>query len=317
MLRVENHSVVPIPDPPPLTLDKTAILEALEFLRQKVRRRRSPADDGRFALNPPLAVADVEVFEAKHNITLPADYKYFITQIGNGGGYHLFPLGEWSFDDAFHKIDEPEWRIIGDLSQPFPHTEDWKFPDSLGITEPDPAPGTPPTEIELLRNEWEEKLQETCADRRLMNGAFPICHLGCGDSQWLVVNGPQKGFVWSQYGLLTISKLRDAEGRQMTFTDWYLSRLQAARDQPVHKRPRRIRAGPQSHALLGWVYFLAACSGVFVGRFVAAAVGLRGTRASRLVSAGVATALVLLVTVFHSWHQKRRASGTTTPDEGA
>ena len=60
-----------------------------------------------------------------------------------------------------------------------------------------------------------------------MNGAIPICHLGCGLWQWLVVNGEQKGFVWhdsrSDHG--GISALRDESGRQMTFSDWYMTWL--------------------------------------------------------------------------------------------
>jgi hypothetical protein len=60
-----------------------------------------------------------------------------------------------------------------------------------------------------------------------MNGAIPICHLGCALRQWLVINGDQRGFIWNDYradrgGVLP---LRSESGEQMNFSDWYLSWL--------------------------------------------------------------------------------------------
>ena len=60
-----------------------------------------------------------------------------------------------------------------------------------------------------------------------MNGAIPICHLGCGLWQWLVVNGDQKCSVWNDFRAdhRGISPLRDESGRQMAFSDWYMTWL--------------------------------------------------------------------------------------------
>ncbi|HEV3303352.1 MAG TPA: SMI1/KNR4 family protein [Planctomycetaceae bacterium] len=292
-------------DPPPLSLDKKLI-------------------QGRYALNPPLPAADVEAFEERYNITLPTDYKYFITQIGNGGGapHHLFPLGEWAFDETFHKIDEPDWKIVGDVGQPFPHTEDWIFPDSLGIAAPEPAIGTPPEEVERLRDEWEENLEEEyLANGALMNGALPICHLGCGDSQWLVVNGPQKGYVWNCYGL-DIVQLRDAEGRPMTFTDWYLNKLQAPQDQRIGELHRLLRASYDTRTIRGrrvrdWAYVLAACVGGSMGLVVAPVMGLRNPRADLILAAAGAAGMCLLAAALDRWIVKRRECNTTGADKGS
>lgn len=62
----------------------------------------------------------------------------------------------------------------------------------------------------------------------IMNGAIPICHLGCALRQWLVVNGEQKGFVWNDSRVDNggISPVRNTSGSQTTFSDWYMSWLE-------------------------------------------------------------------------------------------
>jgi hypothetical protein len=72
--------------------------------------------------------------------------------------------------------------------------------------------------------------QEHYWNPAIMNGAIPICHIGCALRQWLVVNGDQKGFVWNDYradcgGVLPVV---DESGRQVTFSGWYMSWLEEA-----------------------------------------------------------------------------------------
>ncbi len=57
----------------------------------------------------------------------------------------------------------------------------------------------------------------------MMNGAIPICHLGCALRQWLVVTGPEAGNIWCDYradrrGIYPLS----APGKErVTFYQWY------------------------------------------------------------------------------------------------
>ena len=131
---------------PPLPFEKKAILDTLQFLKRKDRRRRIFGSGlHNYELKPPLPAEEIEAFEKKYGITLPEDYKYFITQVGNGGAgpfYGVFPLGEWAFNPISHKCDEPGWEITGEIGQPFTHTDAWNLPESFWERSPirRPAP---------------------------------------------------------------------------------------------------------------------------------------------------------------------------------
>jgi hypothetical protein len=188
-------------------------------------------------LNPPLTPAVVRKFETRHGIALPADYRRFLIEVGNGGAgpvYGVFKLGE--MDDGFeHKRWKAEGGFVGCLSHPFPHTEPWN-----DLT------GDPEESEEYEENEEEEededeeddeeyaKQAEEFAERYWnpanVNGAIPICHLGCAYRQWLVVTGPEAGHVWcderaDRGGLYPFSK---GKAERMTFIQWYQAWLKDA-----------------------------------------------------------------------------------------
>ena len=83
-------------------LDATCVLDSMRKLRASLPEIFGK-EGHNFLLNPTLDEAAVTGFEAKHRIQLPADYRLFITKIGNGGAgpyYGVFRLGEMdlSFD---------------------------------------------------------------------------------------------------------------------------------------------------------------------------------------------------------------------------
>src|SRR5512142_2282534 len=96
-------------------LEATYVRHVLAQLRA-ARADTFGATSHLFLLNPPLPEADVISFERRHKVSLPDDYRRFITEIGNGGAgpyYGVFPFGK---DD-----DDRDWEgggFVGDLSKP-------------------------------------------------------------------------------------------------------------------------------------------------------------------------------------------------------
>jgi hypothetical protein len=207
-------------------LNRLTVLERLADLDRRDRRRRVfGASFHQYKLNPPLPVAMIEAFEKRYGVTLPGDYRLFLTEIGNGGAGPSYGLLTFGKDD-----DDREWEagdLIGDPSKPFPHTTAWNLPASFWDGERDPSPDMPPEEEDRLWEAWDRELEVHYWNPAIMNGAIPICHLGCALRQWLVINGDQKGFVWNDdradHG--GIAPALGKSGKPVTFSDWYMDWL--------------------------------------------------------------------------------------------
>ncbi len=284
---------------PSLPFEKTAILDTLRLLKRKDRHWRIFGSGlHHYELNPPLPVQEADAFEKKYGITLPEDYRYFITQVGNGGAgpfCGVFALGEWAFNRIAHKLDEPGWEITDDIGQPFPHTDAWNLPATFWENEPDPPRVTPREEVDRLWAAWDQAEREAYA--HVMDGAVPICHRGCGLSQWLVVNGTQKGYVWDDNTAdrAGIAPLRNAQGRQMTFADWYLDWLRGARDNPLPRRPNWVQTWKNTGVSPDWSPLLATGLGCIIGGICLTLRGLKDTNLAILVMGGIALGLYLLL----------------------
>jgi hypothetical protein len=206
-----------------INLDYNNIRGGLQILREdKNAAKVFGADSHGFLLNPPLPEEAVRDFEVSHQVLLPAEYRDFLIHLGNGGAgpaYGLFKLGE--MDDCFkHTRWHESDGFIGKLSEAFPHRSAWN--DRTGEPEYD--------ESRENDSDWEEKYQlqmdeweKFYWDPANVNGAIPICHLGCAYRQWLVVTGPEAGFIWddnrADYGGLNPHQ---SNGRdRVTFSQWY------------------------------------------------------------------------------------------------
>ena len=287
-----------------MTLDRTSVVDALVDLERKDRRCAVfGSAEHQYRLNPPLPATTLEAFEEKHGVSFPDDYRYFITVIGNGGAgpfYGLFPFGE---EEAGRSWEDAE--AIGDLAEPFPYIEAWNLSKEFWNQEPDPPPDTPPEEEDRMMAAWDQELMEHYWNPQVMNGAIPICHRGCGLSQWLVVNGPQRGYVWNddRADYAGISPLRDTDGKQVTFTDWYLTWLENAEDQRITASKRFGQSASPRASARDWAFLLAGVVGIFPGAAVAAWHDWsgRGIQLASLVTATAAVGVFFCV----DWFVKR------------
>jgi hypothetical protein len=166
------------------------------------------SDTHRYKFNPCLTEDVIQGFEKSFGLMLPADYKNFLTQIGNGGSgpaYGLLPLLHWNI--------ELEISDNNFLSTDFPHIDKWNITQDFDTDNEDY------TETEEFRK-WEEEY----FSNRHITGSMRICHYGCAIYYLLVVTGNNAGQIWmddraNDNGIYpAISK---SAGRRLTFLEWY------------------------------------------------------------------------------------------------
>lgn len=145
-----------------------------------------------YKLNPPIELSTIEQFEARHGISLPGDYRLFITEIGNGGAgpYDgLLPFGEAEEGRSWE-----ESYLIGDVSQPFPHID--ASDEGVGM-------------LNAYYGEFNKRIPPTLAPNSLdelyqlidrLAAARPVSSYGrgmSGDHAWIIVS--DHGFDLSAY----------------------------------------------------------------------------------------------------------------------
>jgi hypothetical protein len=168
------------------------------------------ASDHKFALHDPLGEAEIAAFEGLHHVSLPADYRLFLLNVGNGGAgpdYGIHRLGTW---DQGRPWSEEDW-LIGELAAPFPHTEAWN-PVPFDPEKDDPADGV----LDQIEGEY------WCLKH--VNGAMPICDHGCNIQTWLVVAGPEYGHLWvdRRVDWRGLYRVEQPGCDRITFSKWYL-----------------------------------------------------------------------------------------------
>jgi hypothetical protein len=166
---------------------------------------------------------ELHAFEHEYGVQLPEEYRMFLAHIGRGGAGPYYGLFDFHQMDVGHGYKA--WRqddgFVGILAKPFPYTDRWN--DLSG--EPDD---------ELARkDEAEYERQLARFERRYwaqLDGAIPICHLGCALRQWLVISGPEAGNVWgddrADYGGLYPLSRQGA--KRVSFFTWYRDWLDEA-----------------------------------------------------------------------------------------
>jgi SMI1 / KNR4 family (SUKH-1) len=203
-------------------------------IRETLRKLRASSDKTRvfgakvhgFEVNEPLTETEVEMFERKYRITLPEDYRGFLIHVGNGGAgpaYGIFRLGEMDNHRDFARWEEND-GFVGVLSEPFPHTEAWN--DLTGAPDYD-------LEDEAEIDRQAEAFEKKYFDAKYVNGAMPICHIGCALSRLLVLTGPERSHIWcdDRAGRTGLYPIQLLNADRVTFIDWYLDWLRDAQSQ--------------------------------------------------------------------------------------
>ncbi|GGN27531.1 hypothetical protein FHR83_005226 [Actinoplanes campanulatus] len=163
-------------------------------------------------LEPSLTAAELADLETQIGVELPADYRAFLLQAGRGGAgpaCGLSPLrredGRWTWAESPTSIST--------LTRAFAHIRGF-IPD--GHLRERPA-------ISGVEDLWCEAPEDVPEGAAHSDGLLYLCTLGCALWVTLVVSGPSRGQIWSDFSADEegFQPEQNPDGSRMTFTDWY------------------------------------------------------------------------------------------------
>jgi hypothetical protein len=175
------------------------------------------------SLNPKATDAEVDEFERQHRVGLPADYRTFVTEIGNGG------CGPGTIHERLYPFQSSggPGRRGESLCRPFPLAE-----PPAGLERWPPVP----VNEDIL---WHYR-----------SGLLVLSHYGCGILACLVVCGARHGEVWiddfANGGLILPAQgswvvSPPASGGGPSFAEWYEGWLDQQLERWGRAEPGRCR----------------------------------------------------------------------------
>jgi hypothetical protein len=172
------------------------ISELLEMLQRLAALDAScrvfGASAHRYYMGPVLSEKVVSTFEAAHQISLPADYRLFLTSVGNGGAGPYYGLSLLADTTSGARPGEPlPWTKAVFVCDP----------SHVGLTAAD---------IDPQKSDGSELTMP-------LPGSLFLTHEGCGYYQFLVVNGPAYGTIWSDWRPADCGLVPSG----LTFVLWY------------------------------------------------------------------------------------------------
>ena len=155
--------------------------------------RVSGADHHKYRLGPPLSEDKLQAFEQKHSVTLPADFRFFLKEAGNGGAIRssapVIAINAGAGPAC--GVMPLEEAVVGcNPSKPFPLTK---------AVEIQPFPGI-----------------EHWGDEQEYPGILELCYVGSAGYDFLVVNGPSYGMIWG-----ADVDIRNFAPIASSFDEWY------------------------------------------------------------------------------------------------
>lgn len=146
-----------------------------------------------------VSEAEIIAFENEYSITLPDEFRTFLLEVGCGAGPYY---GIYSFEKMRREIND--WKDF--LNKANNLNGSFKF-NNKDTSE----------YIELKKNGVKGYFYKILSS---IEGWIPICHQGCTYYSILVLNGDQKGKVWSM-NEEAFQILPEKVIREVSFYDWF------------------------------------------------------------------------------------------------
>lgn len=150
--------------------------------------------------NPPVTISEAETFERKHGITLPGDYKTFITEIADGCTKFIAPNSRGK-GGTFYSLKELDG--LANLNKPFYFTENSKELRKTLSNFWGPYGRNNPIWNSLFASVPRESSLHAvwCSpDYSVLHGVLPFAVYNdttyLNTQACLILNGPMKGEIW-------------------------------------------------------------------------------------------------------------------------
>ncbi|WP_144122769.1 SMI1/KNR4 family protein [Catellatospora sichuanensis] len=207
------------------------------------------AEDHQMRLEPPLSADELDDLERHLGVSLPEDYRTFLTQVSAGGAgpaYGVFPV---------RRDDSGSWRWHGDgadmtrhdlVKVPFQVDRPYgEILDRLADECPDEEAFDEIENFDTAMEQWQERLYAVLAEPGMDSGAICLVHYGCAQRAWLVVTGPARGQMWwdhrcDEHDLAPM--LGDGD-EPVGFGAWYLNWLASAEERAAGRAMLTPRDG--------------------------------------------------------------------------
>lgn len=166
--------------------------DQIERIREKLPRARAAdaglrvfgAESHRYELKAPVSLGEVEAFEARCGITLPAAYVALVTRIGSGGPGHD-GAGAGPFY-GLHRFGTQTDAVFGDGAKDLAHPN---------LLTPDMTGDAWEALVEALEDDTLDEAGWEAEAGRIYGGLLPLLHQGCAIYAALVLNGPHAGRI--------------------------------------------------------------------------------------------------------------------------
>lgn len=155
-------------------------------------------------LRPVLPLEELETWEEQAKLSVPEDYRAYLTQLGNGGAGPAYGLPPFRPPDAellrrpsIYSADQKEaYQNMRRRVIHWDDTEDWDlyleyFPDTPGRLDPDWVEAHREEWIAAMDSFWDQEVE----DPLLYNGQMFLANEGCTANLYLIFNGTCRGFV--------------------------------------------------------------------------------------------------------------------------
>jgi hypothetical protein len=201
--------------------------------RHADRGRVFGANGHDMVLEPPLSDSDLGDLEAVLGVTLPQDYRGFLTQVGAGGAgpaYGVFPVrrkpdGGWRWEGDGANLTQQELVKVPFLvERPYATILEQlrdECPDEENFGDID--------EYDTAMEQWEQRLWAVFGEPGFTGGGICLVHYGCAQRAWLVVSGSARGQMWWDRSCdeEDLEPMLE-QGANVSFGAWYLRWLISA-----------------------------------------------------------------------------------------